>query len=437
MKPTIKTELPGPKGAAIIERDRAVTSPSYIKEYPLVVERGYGPWVEDVDGNTFLDFMAGIAVTSTGHSHPKVVKAIQDAAAKFLHICGTDFYFDGFASIAERLSTAVPGMGKCKVFLSNSGTEAVDGALKLVRAHTKRQYVIAFKGAFHGRTYGAISLNQSKVGQRAFFGPLVPGIVHMPYPTPQNPHAAKHIEEELFVSGVDPREVAAVFIEPILGEGGYVVPPAQSLKDLRALCDKHGILLVFDEVQSGIGRTGTMFAAEHFGVAPDVICSAKGIASGMPLGAIIAKESVMTWPRGSHGSTYGGNPVCCAAALATLDIIEPLMPQIRENGAFMQEQLVAMQKKHAVLADVRGVGLMIGAEFLVPGTCTPAAEYVGALEQLAFRKGLLLLSCGRSTIRFAPPLVISREEIATGLEVLDACLTELDAHYGYQKEAKA
>lgn len=434
MKPEIKTSLPGPKAAAIIERDRRVTSPSYIKEYPLVVERGFGPWVEDVDGNRFLDFMAGIAVTSTGHAHPQVVKAIQESAAKFLHICGTDFYFEGFAAVCERLAKSVPAMGPCKVFLSNSGTEAVDGALKLVRAHTRRQNVIAFHGAFHGRTFGAISLNHSKVSQRAFFGPLVPGITHLPYPTPSQPDVVARIEE-LFVSNMDPREVAAIFIEPILGEGGYVVPPVQALKDLRALCDKHGIMLVFDEVQSGIGRTGRMFAAEHFGVAPDVICSAKGIASGMPLGAIIAKESVMSWGRGTHGSTYGGNPVCCAAALATLDIIEPLLPQIRENGDFMQAKLAELQKKHAVIADVRGVGLMIGAEFLIPGTKTPAAEYVAALEQLAFRKGLLLLSCGRSTIRFAPPLIVSREDISTGLDVLDTCLTELDAQFKFNKGA--
>lgn len=435
MKPLIQTQIPGPKAQGIIERDRRVTSPSYIKEYPLVVERGFGPWVEDVDGNRYLDFMAGIAVASTGHAHPAVVKAVQDAAARFLHICGTDFYYETFAAICERLAVAVPGLGPAKVFLSNSGTEAVDGALKLVRAHTRRQHVIAFRGAFHGRTYGAISLNQSKVGQRAFFGPLVPGITHVPYPTPKHPDVVRSIEEELFVHAVDPREVAGIFIEPILGEGGYVVPPVEALRELRALCDRHGILLVFDEVQSGVGRTGRMFAAEHFGVVPDVVCSAKGLASGMPLGAIIAKESVMTWPRGSHGSTYGGNPVCCAAALATLDVIEPLLPQIRRCGDFMQRELRTLQRRHPVIADVRGVGLMIGAEFLEPGTATPATEYVAALEQLAFRKGLLLLSCGKSTIRFAPPLVVQEAELGTGLEVLDACLTELDAQFKFTAEA--
>lgn len=435
MKPLIITPPPGPRAKVLIERDRRVTSPSYIKEYPLAVERGFGPWIEDVDGNRYLDFMAGIAVASTGHAHPRVVQAIKEAADRFLHICGTDFYYESFARICERLAAAVPGLGPARVFLSNSGTEAVDGALKLVRAHTRRTHVIAFKGAFHGRTYGAISLNSSKVGQRAFFGPLVPGVLHLPYPTARSPDVARVIEEDLFRSQVDPREVAAIFIEPILGEGGYVVPPAESLVGLRELCDRHDILLVFDEVQTGIGRTGRMFAAEHFGVVPDVICSAKGLASGMPLGAIIAKESVMTWPRGSHGSTYGGNPLCCAAALATLDVIEPLLPQIREVGAFMKEQLGRLGQRHPVLAEVRGVGLMIGGEFLVPGEGTPATEYVAELEQLAFRRGLLLLSCGRSTIRFAPPLIISREEVLVGLEVLDDCLSELDEHFGYRAEA--
>ena len=434
--PLIQVPPPGPRARAIVERDRKVTSPSYIKEYPLVVERGEGPWVIDVDGNRFLDFMAGIAVASTGHAHPLVVQAIKDAADKFLHICGTDFFYESFAAICERLAAYLPEMGPKRVFLTNSGTEAEDGALKLVRAHTRRQQVIAFKGAFHGRTYGAISLNASKVGQRAFFGPLVPGVTHVPYPTEDQPDIAALIESDLFRSTLDPREVAAIFIEPILGEGGYVVPPRASLQALRALCDKHGILLVFDEVQSGIGRTGHMFASEHFGVMPDVMCLAKGIASGMPLGAIVAKQSVMDWPRGSHGSTYGGNPLCCAAALATLDVVEPLLPRIQRVGAHLQERLRGLQQAHPVLADVRGVGLMIGAEFLIPGTGEPASEYVAALEQLAFQKGLLLLSCGLSTIRFAPPLVITEAEVDAGLDVLAACLAELDVRFGLAGRAR-
>jgi 4-aminobutyrate aminotransferase len=429
LEPSITLPLPGPKARAIVERDRKVTSPSYIKEYPLVVERGEGPWLCDVDGNRFLDFMAGIAVASTGHAHPRVVKAIHDSSEKFLHVCGTDFFYESFAALCERLAGYLPAMGDKKVFLSNSGTEAIDGALKLVRAHTRRPYVIAFKGAFHGRTYGAISLNSSKVGQRAFFGPLVPGVIHLPYPSAQAPDVAGLLEADWFKSHVDPREVAAIFIEPILGEGGYVVPPAESLQGLRRLCDAHGILLVFDEVQSGVGRTGSMFAAEHFGVMPDVFCAAKGLGSGMPIGAIVARERVMTWPRGSHGSTYGGNPVCCAAALATLDVVESLLPQVRETGAHMLAELRALQGRHPVVADVRGVGLMIGAEFLDPATRAPAVEYVAALEQLAFQKGLLLLSCGASTIRFAPPLVVGRHEVDVGLRILEQCLVELDARY--------
>jgi len=427
--PSVHGPLPGPKARAIIERDRKVSSPSYIKEYPLVVERGEGPWIYDVDGNRFLDFMAGIATASTGHAHPKVVQAIQAASAKFLHICGTDFYYESFAALCERLAGYLPPMGDKKVFLTNSGTEAIDGALKLVRAHTRRPNVIAFKGAFHGRTMGAISLNSSKVGQRAFFGPLVPGVIHLPYPTAHAADVATALETDWFKSHVDPREVAAIFIEPILGEGGYIVPPASALEGLRRLCDEHGIVLVFDEVQTGVGRTGSMFAAEHFGVMPDVFCVAKGLGSGMPIGAIVAREKVMTWPRASHGSTFGGNPVCCAAALATLDIVEPLLPQINETGEYMRSKLRALQRWHPVVADVRGVGLMIGAEFLLPTTRAPATEYVAALEQLAFQKGLLLLACGASTIRFAPPLVVGRHEVDVCLRILEECLMELDGRF--------
>ena len=442
MTPEIRVPPPGPKAKEIIALDHKYSSPSYIKEYPLVVERGEGPWVIDVDGNRFLDFMAGIAVNSTGHAHPKVVQAIKDSAEKFLHICGTDFYYDGFSKLCERLGNYLPKMGPKKVFLTNSGTEAIEGALKLVRHHTRRQYVIAFKGGFHGRSYGAISLNSSKVGQRAFFGPLVPGVIHIPYANPyrtapgQNAEdAAKVLEKDWFVNHVDPREVAAVFIEPILGEGGYVIPPKAFLQDLRRICDEHGIVLVYDEVQSGIGRTGHMFAADYFDVYPDVVLTAKGIASGMPIGAIIAKEKVMTWPRGSHGSTYGGNPVCCAAALATLDIIEGLLPQIRDVGEHMLTGIRALQKKHPTIGDVRGTGLMIGAEFVDPKTKEPAGQYVGDLEQLAFSKGLLLLSCGKSTIRFAPPLVLSKQEVDVGLDILGKCLVELDKKHGFAHAA--
>ena len=436
-RPEIKIPPPGPKAKAMIARDHSVTSPSYIKEYPLVVERGEGSFVYDVDGNSYLDFMAGIAVTSTGHSHPKVVKAIQDAAAKFLHICGTDFYYESMVTLCEKLSKSVPGMGETKVFLTNSGTEAVDGAIKLARYHTRRTKIIAFKGAFHGRTMGAITLNSSKTSQRAHFGPLVPEVYHVPYSNPyrcayknekswceQNCVCANKLEDDWFTSHFLPEEVAAIFVEPIQGEGGYIMPSIKFLKDLRRICDQHGIMLVFDEIQSGIGRTGKMFAAETLGVTPDVILTAKGIASGMPIGAIVAKTSVMTWGRGSHGSTYGGNPVCCAAANATLEIVEEHLTHVQTVGKSMMEGLKTLQKKHKSIGDLRGVGLMIGCEFITADG-SPAAEYVGKLEQLAFRKGLLLLSCGKSTIRFAPPLVITEGEVKVGLEILDQCLTEL------------
>jgi 4-aminobutyrate aminotransferase len=442
MLPEIKVAPPGPRAQEIIAKDKRFSSPSYIKEYPLVVERGEGPWIYDVDGNRYLDFMAGIAVNSTGHAHPHVVAAIKNAAEKFLHICGTDFYYDTFSKLCERLAGYLPEMGPKKVFLTNSGTEAIEGGLKLARHHTKRPYIIAMKGAFHGRTMGAISLNASKVTQRAFFGPLLPGVFHAPYPNPYrcslkgdgtpcgNCGCMSFIENELFTSQVDPKEVAAIFIEPILGEGGYVVPPKAFLQYLRTLCDKHGILLVFDEVQSGVGRTGHLYAASHFAVMPDILLSAKGLGSGMPIGAIIAKESVMTWPRGSHGSTYGGNPVCCAAALATLDVIEDSLPQIQRVGAHMLKGLERLAKAHPVIGDVRGVGLMIGAEFVDPKTKAPLGDYVGDLEQLAFTKGLLLLSCGKSTIRFAPPLVLTESEVDAGLGVLEVCLQELDSKHG-------
>jgi 4-aminobutyrate aminotransferase len=437
-RPEIKTPPPGPKARAMIERDHAVTSPSYIKEYPLVVDTARGSFVYDVDGNSYLDFMAGIAVTSTGHAHPKVVKAIQDAAGKFLHICGTDFYYESMVTLCEKLSQAVaPYMGPTKIFLSNSGTEAVEGAIKLARHHTRRTKIIAFKGAFHGRTMGAITLNASKVTQKAHFGPLLPEVYHLPYSNPyrcsyknektwceQNCVCANKLETDYFTSTFAPDEVAAVIVEPIQGEGGYIMPSTKFLKDLRTICDKHGIVLIFDEIQSGIGRTGDMFAAETLGVTPDVILSAKGIASGMPIGAIIAKTSIMTWGRGTHGSTYGGNPVCCAAANATLEVVSETLSHVRKVGEYFMTELKKIQKKHASIGDIRGVGLMIGCEFVLKDG-SPAADYVGKLEQLAFRRGLLLLSCGKSTIRFAPPLIITQEEVKIGLEIFDQCLSEL------------
>jgi 4-aminobutyrate aminotransferase len=435
--PCIVVPPPGPKARAIIDRDAAWTSTSYIKEYPLVVARGQGAMVEDVDGNRYLDFMAGIAVASTGYGHPGVVAAVKDAAERFLHICGTDFYYESMAAMSERLARVAPGASKKRVFLSNSGTEAVEGAIKLARHTTRRAGLVAFKGAFHGRTYGAMSLTSSKAKQHAGFGPLLPEVYHVPfgycyrcefgktYPTCEV-YCVSSIESDLFARQIDPHDVAAVFVEPIQGEGGYIVPPPGYLEALRALCDTYGILLVFDEIQSGIGRTGKMFACEWSGVEPDILLTAKGLASGMPLGAIIAREDIMRWGAGAHGSTFGGNPVCCAAALATLDAVEGgLMANASAMGARLMDGVRALAARHASIGDVRGVGLMIGVEFVTDRqTRAPAPEIARALEQDAFRRGLLLLSCGKSTLRLAPPLVIDAADIETGLQIIDECLTK-------------
>jgi 4-aminobutyrate aminotransferase len=425
--PHIVTELPGPKARAVIDLDKRYASPSYIKEYPLVVERGQGSMVQDVDGNRFLDFMTGIAVASTGHAHPNVVAAIKEAADKFLHICATDFYYPAFAELCERLARLGPGPDPKRVFLANSGAEAVEGAIKLARRHTKRSNLIAFQGAFHGRTMGAISLNSSKAKYRRHFGPLLSGVHHLPYANPYRPSAWREAAEDLFRQRLGPDEIAAVFVEPILGEGGYVIPPREFLEYWRAFCDESGALLIFDEVQSGIGRTGNMWAAETLGVIPDVVLTAKGLGSGMPIAAIIAKESVMTWEAGSHGSTFAGNPVCCAAALATLDLVEGgLARNAREMGALLLDGLRELQKKHDVIGDVRGVGLMIGIEFVRDReTKEPFDAIVPMLEEAAFQRGLLLLGCGRSVIRLCPPLTIDREDIETGLRILDESLATL------------
>ena len=435
--PRIIVTPPGPRAAAVVDRDAEWTSSCYIKEYPLVIARGAGAMVEDVDGNRYLDFMAGIAVSSTGYGHPKVVAAVKDAADKFLHICGSDFYFEGMADLCERLAKLAPGKSKKRVFLSNSGTEAVDGAIKLVRNSTRRTAIVAFKGAFHGRTIGAVSLTSSKARQHAGFGPLLPDVHHVPFGYCFRCEYGKTfpscklfcvdtIERDLFSRHLDPRDVAAIFVEPIQGEGGYVVPPPGWLAAVRALCDKHGILLVFDEIQSGIGRTGKMFACEHEGVEPDVLLAAKGLGSGMPIGAIIAKESVTKWESGAHGSTFGGNPVCCAAALATLDVVEGgLMANATKHGATIAAALRVMAGKYDAIGDVRGVGLMLGVEFVKDRTSrAPDPELVKRIEQIAFSKGLLVLSCGASTIRIAPPLVIDDYDVATGLRLFEDSLRE-------------
>jgi 4-aminobutyrate aminotransferase len=432
--PRILVAPPGPKGKAIVTRDEAWTSTSYIKEYPLVIAGGKGAMVEDVDGNRFIDFMAGIAVSSTGYNHPKVVAAIKDAADRFLHICGTDFFFEGFAALAERLAKLAPGTSRKRVFLSNSGTEAVEGAIKLARNHTRRPALIAFQQSFHGRTYGAMSLTSSKVKQHAHFGPMLPEVYHVPYANPYRQGGAEAAIaaslgaiDDLFTRQVAPDDVAAIFVEPIQGEGGYVVPPDGFLRALRALCDRHGILLVLDEVQSGVGRTGKMWACEWEGIEPDILVTAKGLASGMPIGAMIAKESVMTWESGAHGSTFGGNPVCCAAALATLDVVEGLLPQVRATGDRLIAGARKLQEKHASIGDVRGRGLMVGVEFVKDRTSRePDPELIDRITERAFRKGLLLLGCGKSTFRFAPPLVLDDYDVDTGLAILDQCLEEED-----------
>lgn len=429
--PRMLTTPPGPKGRAIIDRDAAWTSTSYIKEYPLVIAGGAGAMVEDVDGNRYIDYMAGIAVSSTGYNHPKVVAAIKDQADKFLHICGTDFYFEGFATLAERLARLAPGPSRKRTFLSNSGTEAIEGAIKLARYHTRRTALISFQGSFHGRSCGALSLTSSKVKQHKHFGPLLPEVYHVPYPNPyRNPDAVEQslaALHDLFLRQVSPDDVAAIFVEPIQGEGGYVIPPMGFLAALRALCDQHGILLVADEVQSGVGRTGKMWACDWEDVEPDIIVTAKGLGSGMPIGAFIAKASVMTWEAGAHGSTFGGNPVCCAAALATLDVVEQSLPHIQAMGERMLAHATRMEQHYGIIGDVRGRGLMLGIEFVKDrATKEPAPELIDRLTDRAFKKGLLLLGCGQSTFRLAPPLILDEYDVDTGMSILEECLREED-----------
>jgi len=436
--PRIVAAPPGPKAKAIIDQDEAWTSTSYIKEYPLVIAGGRGAMVQDVDGNKFLDFMAGIAVSATGYNHPKVVAAIQQQAERFLHICGTDFYFEGFAQLAERLGKLAPGTSKKRVFLTNSGTEAVEGAIKLARYHTRRPALIAFHGSFHGRTYGAMSLTSSKTKQRRHFGPFLPEVYHVPFCNPyRGPEGATDlekierviasIEEGLMGRQVAPDDVAAIFVEPIQGEGGYVIPPLGFLKALRQLCDRHGILLVADEVQSGVGRTGKMWACDWEEVEPDILVTAKGLGSGMPIGAFVAKDSVMSWESGSHGSTFGGNPVSCAAALATLDVVEQSLPHIKAMGDRIMGHARKLMERHAVLGDVRGRGLMIGMEFVKDRRSKePYPELIERVTMRAFQKGLLLLGCGKSAFRIAPPLVLDEYDVDTGMGILEECLGEED-----------
>jgi 4-aminobutyrate aminotransferase len=436
--PKIKTALPGPNAKRILAGDDKYISPSYTRSYPLVAKSGRGVVVTDVDGNDFFDFSAGIAVTSTGHCHPEVVAAIQKQAAELIHMSGTDFYYANMVELAERLSKIAPMAGPHKIYYGNSGAEAIEAALKMARYHTKRQNIIAFFGAFHGRTMGALSLTASKPQQKRRFAPLVPGVTHVRYPDvyrgctggAQDAEAfalgcARLIEEKLFKTTLPPEEVAAIFVEPIQGEGGYVVAPTPFMQELRRICDRHGILLVVDEVQSGIGRTGKWWAVEHTGVQPDIVCMAKGIASGMPLGVTMSRADIMDWVPGSHASTFGGNPVCVAAALATLDVIEKegLLANATEIGNHMLKRMADWPRKHRLVGDVRGRGLMVGVE-IVKDQATK--EYGNAerdrIVEMAFERGILFLGCGPSTVRISPPLVVSREEADTAIDVLEECI---------------
>src|ERR1700678_2139585 len=439
--PKLKTAIPGPNAKRILAGDERYISPSYTRSYPLVAKRGRGIVVEDVDGNEFFDFSAGIAVTSTGHCHPDVVAAIQKQAGELIHMSGTDFYYEGMVTLAERLSKIAPMPGPHRFYYGNSGAEAIECALKLARYHTKRQQVIAFFGAFHGRTMGALSLTASKPQQKRRFSPLVPGVTHVRYPDvyrgceggPQDGEkfalgCARYIEDKLFKTILAPEEVAAIFVEPIQGEGGYVVAPTIFMQELRRICDKHGILLVLDEVQSGIGRTGKWFAVEHTGVHPDIVCMAKGIASGMPLGVTLSKADIMDWIPGSHASTFGGNPVCIAAALATLDVIEKegLLRNSQEVGDHMMKRMADWPAKLRLVGDVRGRGLMVGVEIVKNKT---TKEYGAAERDLivekAFERGVLFLGCGPSTIRICPPLVVTKEQGDVAVDVLEECIREV------------
>ena len=442
--PKLICTLPGPKARAAVEADARLISPSYTRSYPLVAKSGRGIRITDVDGNEFLDFAAGIAVNSTGHCHPEVVAAIQKQAAELLHISGTDFYNELLTDLAERLSAVAPMKGPHKFFYGNSGAEAIECALKLARYHTGRQQVISFFGAFHGRTMGALSLTGSKPQQKRRFSPLVPGVTHVRYPYtyrgctggPQDEEAfslgcARYIEEKLFKTILPPEEVAAVFIEPIQGEGGYVVAPDNFMRELRDICTRHGILLVVDEVQCGAGRTGKWWAVEHSGVEPDMVCIAKGIASGMPLGICMTRAEVMDWVPGSHASTFGGNPVSIAAAMATMDIIErEAMANAARVGAMMLERLNGWKQTHPLVGDVRGRGLMIGIELVKDkATREPAAALRNKVETLAFERGLMLLGCGETTLRLSPPLIVKEEEAMVALDILEEALTMVEKEH--------
>ena len=433
--PKLNMALPGPNARRVVEQDAKWVSPSYTRDYPLVAKRGYGAMVEDVDGNVFLDFAAGIAVCSTGHCHPDVVAAVQKQAGELLHMSGTDFYYEGMPKLAEKLSSIAPGKDPKRVYFGNSGAEAVEAAIKLAKYHTQRDKIIAFEGAFHGRTMGALSLTASKSTQRKGFGTLISGVFHMPYPDTYRGMYGKgaetvvadclgYLENELFKRRVDPEEVAGIFIEPIQGEGGYMPAPVEFLKGLQAICRKYGIMLVADEVQSGMGRTGKWWASDHAGIEPDIICTAKGIASGMPLSAVIARESVMNWKPGAHASTFGGNPVCIAAALATIELLESKYIKNAERvGEYIMKRTAGWSQKLKNVGNVRGRGLMIGIELVKDqNTKEKAPELRNRIIDAAYHKGLLILGSGENTVRFCPPLVIDEEQAEFAVKTLEELL---------------
>jgi len=435
--PHLITPLPGPRAKRLVDLDHQVLSPSYTRSYPLVAKQGHGATVEDVDGNVFLDFAAGIAVVAAGHCHPDVVAAIQKQAGELIHMSGTDFYYTNMVDLAQKLASIAPGKEPKRVYFGNSGAEAIEAAIKLAKYHTKRDMLIAFHGAFHGRTMGALSLTASRAIQRKGFGTLLSGVFHTPFPDTYRgtygirpEHASEdclcYLENELFRRRVDPTEVAAIFIEPIQGEGGYLPAPAEFLQGLERICRKHGILLVADEVQCGMGRTGKWWASDHAGIEPDIICTAKGIASGMPLSAIISKASIMDWAPGAHASTFGGNPVCIAASLATLKLLENgYMANAARMGEFIMSRTADWTQKHKIVGEVRGRGLMIGIEFVRDQkTREKAPDLRNKIVQLAFERGLLVLGSGDTTLRICPPLVIDEEQADCAVRILDDCIGE-------------
>lgn len=436
--PAIKTALPGPQASKWISIDQTYVSPSYTRVYPLVVKKAQGVWVHDMDDNIFLDFTAGIATCATGHCHPRVVKTIKEQAERLLHMSGTDFYYMPQIALAEKLASLAPGKGGKKVYFGNSGTEAVEAAFKLARWHTRRGLNIAFFGAFHGRTMGALSLTASKTVQKKHYYPLVPGITHIPYAYcyrcpynlcyPQCGLECVHwVEDTLFRTTIPPEEVAAIFVEPIQGEGGYIVPPPEFHDELYKIAKKYDILYVADEVQSGMGRTGKMFAMEHFGVAPDIMALAKGIASGLPLGAMVARADIMDWEAGSHASTFGGNPISCQVALTTIQLLEEeLMANAKIQGERLMMGLRELQDSNECIGDVRGKGLMVGVELVKDReTKERATKWRNELIKKAFEKGLLLLGCGDNTIRFCPALMVKKEEVDVCLSIFGEAVREV------------